>query len=104
MVPFTTTRDPFEARVMAARLGANGVLCQLRGDGLDPSYPLGNVDVLVAEDDLSVARELLLGDEVEAVFDGDRPRMGRRRLVLVAVALLIVVFAVMRALENLFLA
>ncbi len=89
---------------MAARLGANGVLCQLRGDGMDPSYPFGNVDVLVAEDDIAVARELLLGDEVEAAFEPHRPRLGRRRFVLIAVALLIVVFAAMRALESVLLA
>ena len=102
MVRFTTTSDSFEARVLAARLGASGVLCQLRGAGLDPAYPLGNVEVLVAEDDLDAARELLLEDEVEAAFTEDRSPHVRPRLVVAAFAALIVVFAIVRALGAVF--
>ena len=69
MVPFTTVSSTFEARVLAARLGADGILTQLRGASEGP-YPLpGPVEVLVAEDQLDDARQLLLADRVEEVFD-----------------------------------
>jgi hypothetical protein len=63
MVPLVTTRSGFEARVLAARLGAEGIVWQLRGGSVDSVYPVGDVDVLVAADDLERARELLSGDE-----------------------------------------
>jgi hypothetical protein len=71
MVPLVTGSTPFEAKVLAARLGAEGILWELRGE-VDSIYPVGRgVDVLVAEDDVEVARELLLGDEVDAAFDDE---------------------------------
>ena len=60
----------FEARVVMARLGAEGILTQLRGAG-DGPYPLpGPVEVLVVVDQAGEARELMLADQVEALFDG----------------------------------
>jgi hypothetical protein len=59
MVPLATTRSGFEAQVLAARLGSEGILWQLRGGSADSVYPVGAVDVLVAADDLDRARELL---------------------------------------------
>ena len=73
MVRVRRVRDPFEARVLAARLGAAGLIVQLRGGGVDSVYPMGAVEVLVSEDDLEVARELLLADEVESAFDPTDP-------------------------------
>ena len=80
--------------MIAARLGADGIVTQLRG-GVDSPYPIGEVEVLVAEEDLDVARELLLADEVESAFDdvtvepSHRPRL--RLWVAVVVSALLVV-------------
>jgi hypothetical protein len=69
MVPLACELSPFEARVLAARLGAEGVVWELRGGS--SVYPVGWVDVLVSADDLDHATELLLIDEIEAAFDDD---------------------------------
>jgi hypothetical protein len=69
MVPLTTVGSSFEAQVLQARLGADGILTQFRGGG-DGTYPLpGPVQVLVLVDQADEARELLLADQVEALFD-----------------------------------
>jgi hypothetical protein len=68
MVPLVSAPSPFEANILAARLGAEGILWELRG--ADSVYPLGNIHVLVEETDLERARELLLVTEVESAFDG----------------------------------
>jgi hypothetical protein len=69
MVPLTTVGSTFEARVVMARLGADGILTELRG-ARDGVYPLpGPVEVLVIADQAEVARQLLLADQVEALFD-----------------------------------
>jgi hypothetical protein len=69
MVPLTITSSAFEAQVLCARLGADGILTQMRGDMQGP-YPLpGLVTVLVEADHADDARQLLLGDQVEAVFE-----------------------------------
>jgi hypothetical protein len=68
MVPLISAPSPFEANLLAARLGAEGILWELRG--VDSVYPLGNIHVLVAETDLERARELLLVTEVESAFEG----------------------------------
>jgi hypothetical protein len=70
MVRLLTASSAFHARVVAARLGAEGILTELRG-GADGPYPLGAVDVYVEAGDLPAARELLLADEVEAALAGD---------------------------------
>jgi hypothetical protein len=71
MVPLATTRSGFEAKVLAARLGSEGIVWQFRGPGADALYPVGSIEVLVEAADLDAARELLLADEVEAAFDDD---------------------------------
>ncbi len=83
MVHLLTVGNLFQARVIAGRLGAEGVVTQLRG-AVDGPYPVGNVFVFVDEEDADLARQLLLADEVEAVFDdvdggGDAPRGLRSR-------------------------
>lgn len=70
MVPLLRAEGAFHARVLAARLGSEGVVTQLRGS-LDGPYPMGAVEVLVQADDLALAKELLLADEVEAAFPSD---------------------------------
>jgi hypothetical protein len=69
MVPLACELSAFEARLLAARLGADGVVWELRG--CDSVYPVGWVDVLVSAADLEHAQELLLLDEIESVFDDD---------------------------------
>ncbi len=77
MVRLLSVGHGFHARVIAARLGSDGILTELRG-AIDGPYPgMGEVLVYVSEDDLPVARELLLADEVESVFDAD-DEPGRR--------------------------
>ena len=69
MVHLTTVGSTFEARVVMARLGAEGILTELRG-ARDGVYPLpGPVELLVVADQAEEARELLLADQVEALFD-----------------------------------
>ena len=68
MVRLAQATNAFHARVIAARLGADGILTELRGN-VDGPYPVGNVYVYVGEDDLAQAQELLMADEVEAAFD-----------------------------------
>ena len=70
MVHLRTVPDVFHARVIAARLGADGIVTELRG-AVDGPYPIGDVSVWVDEDDMACAQELLLADEVEAAFDFD---------------------------------
>ena len=106
-----TVPNAFHARVLVARLGADGIVTQLRGS-VDGPYPLGSVSVWVGSDDAAVAQELLLADEVEAAFatddefgeDGDDGYLPARAPVLLwgwslrriaaAAALLVVVTAV----------
>lgn len=82
MVSVLRVSNGFHARVVAARLGSEGIVTQLRG-GIDSPYPMGAVDVLVAEEELELARELLLADEVEDAFldadDEEEPATPRRR-------------------------
>ncbi|HWC10126.1 MAG TPA: hypothetical protein VG455_02795 [Acidimicrobiales bacterium] len=70
MVRLVTVNSTFHARVIAARIGAEGIVTQLRGN-LDGPYPMGDVHVYVSEDDLSTATELLMADEVESAFEDD---------------------------------
>jgi hypothetical protein len=67
MVHLVSAATTFEAQVIAARLGAEGLVWELRGSVGGP-FALGPVEVLVLEDDAETARELLLADEVEEAF------------------------------------
>ena len=68
-VPAIRVPDAFHARVIAARLGSEGIVTQFRGGGVDGPYPMGAVEVLVSADQLAVAQEILLADEVESAFE-----------------------------------
>ncbi len=74
MVRVATARDSFEARIIAARLGADGIVWELRG-AVDGPYPIGEVQVLVEAGEVNVARALLTveaeGFDVRAGVDGD---------------------------------
>ncbi len=82
----TSVAGTFHAKVVAARLSAEGIGVEFRGYSEGP-YPLaGVVDLFVAEEDAPSAREILLADEVDAIFLPDdrpdetsRPRWFRRR-------------------------
>ena len=85
MVRLLTTLDQFEARVLVARLGAEGILWELRG-GHDGPYPMGPVHVYVEADDLDRARELVaLTRELPVEEDAGRPLRTPLPLVLVVV-------------------
>ena len=81
VVPLIRVPDAFHARVLVARLGSEGIVTQVRG-GIDNPYPMGDVEVLVAEQDLDLARQLLLADGFESAFDDEHLDVGRaeRRL------------------------
>ncbi len=68
MVRLATVRSSFHARVIAARLGVDGIVTDLRGN-IDGLYPVGDVHVFVGEDDLPEAQEILMVDDVESAFD-----------------------------------
>ena len=70
MVRLVTVNSSFHARVIAARVGAEGIVTELRGN-LDGPYPMGDVHVYVPEEDLPSASELLMADEVESAFDDE---------------------------------
>ena len=59
MTHLTSCRSRFEANILAARLGADGIVTETRSS-LGPSYPLGKIDVYVEEGAFQVARQLLL--------------------------------------------
>src|SRR3954447_26615841 len=69
MVPLVCEVAACEAQLLAEGLGSEGIVWELRGGSC--VYPVGWVDVLVESDDLDIAREMLLADEVEAAFDED---------------------------------
>jgi hypothetical protein len=78
MVPLTTASTPFEARIIAAHLGAEGIVWELRGS-VDGPYPVGPVVVLVAEDDLAVAREVVSEQPDDAAAHGRDAHLGHGR-------------------------
>jgi len=108
MVHVRTVSTAFHARVIAARLGADGIPTDLRGNVGGP-YPFGDVSVWVAAEDADEATELLMADEVEAAFyphpDDEEPSpstrplafgLTRRRL-LAAMGLVIIAWAAFAA-------
>jgi hypothetical protein len=75
MVRLATVGTSFHARVIAARLGSEGIVTDLRGN-IDGVYPMGDVHVYVDQDDLAEAQELLMVDEVESAFDAPEEPTG----------------------------
>jgi hypothetical protein len=105
MVRLTTCGDPFEARLLAARLGSEGIIWSLRG-GHDGPFAVGAVDVLVDADDLETAQEMLADDtelDVDAAVNAagvegaaSTATSARDLVVLVAVLVLVALFAFVR--------
>ena len=92
LVPVVTGLSDFEAKLLSAQLGAEGILWQTRGI-VDSIYPFGGIDVLVPAAQVDDARLVLLTlrdrDPVEEFAPDavpDRPAadgaavMGRTRL------------------------
>jgi hypothetical protein len=101
MVRLLTTLDQFEARVLAARLGAEGILWELRG-GHDGPYPMGPVHVYVDAEDLHRARDLVaLTAELPADEDEGARRL-RTPLPLVLVIVGVAAMAVISLARVLF--
>ena len=103
MVSIVSSRNAFEAKVIAARLGSEGIVWELRG-AVDGMYPVGLCEVLVEEGDVERARELLLADDVESAFaDGEDAPVGRssttERVILVVGALVLATFFAMRVMS-----
>jgi hypothetical protein len=74
LVPLVTGLTPFEAKVLTARLGADGFIWQVRG-AMDSVYPVGTIEVLVPAADVDDARALVListegYDEESAAYFG----------------------------------
>ena len=67
MVRLMTAANAMEARIIAARLGSEGIVWEFRGS-VDGPLALGPVDVLVDADGFESAKELLLADDVESAF------------------------------------
>ena len=93
MVRLMTADDGFGAKVVAARLGVEGIVWELRG-GVDGPYPFGPVHVFVPESELAEAQALLAAtapldeengdgddEEARAVAARHRRRTGGRSLV-----------------------
>jgi Putative prokaryotic signal transducing protein len=100
MVRLVTAASPMEARIIAARLGAEGIVWQFRGS-VDGPLAVGPVEVLVDAEGYESARELLLTDDVESSFvDGTRAaadtRSGRDVLWLALIVALLILFAFAR--------
>ena len=93
MVRLTTCADGFEARLVAARLGSEGVVWSLRG-GHDGPLALGAVDVLVDVDDLEVAQEVLGLEALDA--EPVRETTGRDVWIVALVLVGAVLFAIAR--------
>ena len=93
MVRLATVGTSFHARVIAARLGSEGIVTDLRGN-VDGLYPVGDVHVYVDQEDLAEAQEILMIDEVESAFDepdelGSEVRTPRELWIVLGVALCI---------------
>jgi len=100
MIPVALARSGFEAKLLAARLGSEGVIWELRGD-VDGLYPVGGIEVLVPSDEAERARDVLfdpVDDEADR-WGGPEPGAGdlvvevahRHRPGLVAVVLVLAV-------------
>ena len=67
MVRLMTAANAMEARIIAARLGSEGIVWEFRGS-VDGPLAVGPVDVLVDAEGFEDAKQLLMVDEVESAF------------------------------------
>jgi hypothetical protein len=94
MVHLTTVTGAFHARVVAARLGADGIVTSVRGCPEGPYPVLGPVDVLVSVDDFETARDLLHADAVAVADVPPLPRPSAARQYWLVAAVILVSFCV----------
>jgi len=99
MVRLMTAANAMEARIIAARLGSEGIVWEFRGS-VDGPLALGPVDVLVDAEGFETAKEILLVDDVESSF-ATEPQVVRettmRDVLWVALALVgLILFAIAR--------
>jgi hypothetical protein len=91
MVRLMTVDDAFGAKVVAARLGVEGIVWQLKG-GFDGPYPFGPVHVFVTAEDLEAARAVMAAavpledDDVDDELDEPPRSVGDRRFLLLGAA------------------
>jgi hypothetical protein len=98
MVPVASGPNEIHAQIIGARLGAVGIVWELRPTVGAP-YAVGAVEVMVESDRLEEARDLLLADEVESVFataDDDREDDGGGLWVFGVALFLLIVFVAVR--------
>lgn len=63
MIVVATVNTRFEAEILAAKLGAHGVLWEIRSRELVPvSHPIGFLDVMVPVNERDLAQEVLAPD------------------------------------------
>jgi hypothetical protein len=99
MLRLMTAANAVEARIIAARLGSEGIVWELRGS-VDGPLAIGPVEVLVDADGFECAKELMLAADVESSFD-DRAqeahvRTGRDVLWAALALLALTLFAIAR--------
>jgi len=94
MIPVAFTRSGFEAKVIAAQLGSEGVVWELRGD-VDGLYPVGGIEVLVPSEEAALARDVLAaardegGNEAAGSFTSASRRRPRPAVAVAALALVV---------------
>lgn len=70
MLVIATVSTRFEAELLAAKLGAHGVLWEIRSRELVPvTHPIGFLDVMVPIDEKEMAEEVLAPDELPIMRD-----------------------------------
>lgn len=70
MVVVATVNTRFEAELLAAKLGAHGVLWEIRSRELVPTtHPIGFLDVMVPVEERELAQEVLAPDELPVIAD-----------------------------------
>jgi hypothetical protein len=74
MVVVATVGTRFEAELLAAKLGAHGLLWEIRSRQLLPAiaYPFGALDVMVPAHERQDAEEVLAADELPVTDDAGR--------------------------------
>ena len=98
MVRLMTAANAMEARIIAAHLGSEGIVWELRGS-VDGPFAIGPIEVFVDADGFESAKEMLwLGDETSFLADGRAVRETTGRDVLWAALALVALalFAIAR--------
>jgi hypothetical protein len=70
MVRLLTAANAMEARIIAARLGSEGIVWELRGP-VDGPFAIGPIEILVDAEGLEAANEMMLAADVESSFVGE---------------------------------